>query len=169
MSCHMTSTQTTETALNHAHLGTIAVLAWAGENSDDGRDVAFLLGYALGDGSGTEEEGTAAVRALLAGAGLPVGTGIVNGALSSVPVSLLVDGANAVLTLPGLNVTCTVPPEWAAAAEKRGQVHLMFTTRTWPECAPGKPVGEVQLQEFVGDEETIRTAAHCRLPAARLR
>jgi hypothetical protein len=165
----MTSTRSTGTVLNRAHLGTVAVLAWAGEHKDDGRDAAFLLGYPVGDGSGTEEEGEAAVRALLAQAGLPVGGPIVNGALSSVPVSLLVEGGNAALTLPSLNVTCAVPPEWSAAAQKRGQVHLMFATRTWPESRPGQPVTEARLQEFVGDEETIRTAAHCRLPAARLR
>ncbi|MFF0745760.1 DUF5949 family protein [Streptomyces sp. NPDC004111] len=165
----MTSTQTTGTPLNRAHLGTVAVLAWAGEHSDDGHDSAFLLGYALGDGSGTEDEGKAAVRALLAEAKLPVGGAIVNGALSSVPVTLMVDGSNAVLTLPSINVTCPVPPQWAAAAEKRGQVHLMFTTRTWPASRPGQPVTEELLTEFVGDEETIRDAAHCRLPVARLR
>lgn len=165
----MTATQTTGTALNRAHLGTIAVLAWAGEHSDDGRDAAFLLGYALGDGSGTEEEGKAAVQALLTGAGLPVGGAIVNGALSSVPVTLMVDGSNAVLTLPSINVTCPVPPEWAVAAQKRGQVHLMFTTRAWPESQPGRPVAETELQAFVGDEDTIRASAHCRLPVARLR
>ncbi|MFD3516840.1 DUF5949 family protein [Streptomyces sp. NPDC058657] len=165
----MTATKPAETALNHAHLGTIAVLPWAGEHADDGRDAAFLLAYALGDGAGTEEEGQAAVRALLAQAGLPVGGAIVNGALSSVPVTLMVEGGNAVLTLPHLNVTCAVPPEWAAAAEKRGQVHLMFTTRPWPEFQPGRPVTEDQLKAFVGDEETILSAAHCRLPAARLR
>jgi hypothetical protein len=164
----MTSTQT-DAPLNRAHLGTIAVLPWAGEHADDGHDAAFLLAYALGDGAGTEEEGSAAVLAVLAGAGLSVGGPIANGALSTVPVTLMVDGTNAVLTLPHLNATCTVPPQWTAAAEKRGQVHLMFTTRPWPEYKPGKPVTEDQLRAFVGDEETIRTAAHCRLPAARLR
>ncbi|MFJ2742706.1 DUF5949 family protein [Streptomyces sp. NPDC087440] len=164
----MTSTQT-DAPLNRAHLGTIAVLPWAGENADDGHDAAFLLAYALGDGTGSEEEGLAAVRTVLTSAGLPVGGPIVNGALSTVPVTLMVDGVNAVLTLPHLNVTCTVPPQWTAAAEKRGQVHLMFTTRPWPDLKPGQSVTEDQLQAFVGDEDTIRTAAHCRLPAARLR
>lgn len=156
----------TDAPLNRAHLGTVAVLAWAGEHVDDGHDAAFLLGYTLGDGTGTSEEGEAAVRAVLAGAKLPVGGAIVNGALSSVPVALVVDGSSAVLTLPSLNVTCSVPPEWTAAAEKRGQVHLMFTTRPWPDHRPGQPVTQEQLQAFVGDEDTIRAAAHCRLPAA---
>ncbi|MGW7416281.1 DUF5949 family protein [Streptomyces sp. NPDC054863] len=165
----MTSTETREIVLNKAHLGTIGVLAWAGTHTDDGRDAAFLLAYPLGDGEGSTEEGELAVRAMLTQAGLPVGGAIVNGALSSVPLSLLVEGSNAVLTLPQLNATCTAPPQWLAAAEKRGQVHLMFTTRTWPEAKPGEPVTEESLQAFVGDEETIRSSAHCRLPAARLR
>ncbi|MFJ6700931.1 DUF5949 family protein [Streptomyces sp. NPDC091272] len=165
----MTSTQTNEITLNRAHLGSIGVLAWAGENADDGRDAAFLLAYPLGDGEGSAEEGEQAVRTMLAQAGLPVGGAIVNGALSSVPLSLVVQGSSAVLTLPLLNATCTAPPEWLAAADKRGQVHLMFTTRTWPEAKPGEPVTEESLHAFVGDEETIRSAAHCRLPADRLR
>ncbi|MFI5802024.1 DUF5949 family protein [Streptomyces sp. NPDC051561] len=164
----MTSTQT-KAPLNRAHLGTIAVLPWAGEHVDDGHDAAFLLAYPLGDGAGTDEEGDAAVRAVLAGAGLTTGGPIANGALSTVPVTLMVDGGNAVLTMPDLNVTCAVPPEWTAATEKRGQVHLMFTTRPWPDHKPGQPVTENELQAFVGDEDTITTAAHCRLPAARLR
>ncbi|MEN8655765.1 DUF5949 family protein [Streptomyces sp. 21So2-11] len=165
----MTSTETAETHLDPAHLGTITVIAWAGENVEDGRDMPFLLAYSLGDGAAGPEAGQQALHQLLATSGLPVGGRMLNGARASVPVSVLVEAGSASLTMAHLSAQCLVPEEWSQAAQKRGQVHFMFTTRPWPQGAPGVVVSEEDLKSFVGDEDTITAAAHCLVPVSSLR
>lgn len=166
----MTSaTSSTGTPLDPSHLGTITVIAWAGENVNDGQDMPFLLAYSLGDGAAGPEAGEVAVRALLERSALPVGGGLVDGSASSVPVSVLVTGNSATLTVQHLNANCVVPPEWTDAAHARGQVYFMFTTKPWPQAAPGVPVEEEALKGFIGDEEVIMASAHCLVPVSTLR
>ncbi|OEJ40034.1 hypothetical protein AR457_17035 [Streptomyces agglomeratus] len=164
----MTS-QTAQTAVEQSHLGTISVIAWSGENIDDGRDMAFLLAYSLGDGSAGPEAGEKAVRALLEQTGLPVGGGIFDGSKSKEPISLLLESGSASLTMPSLRVQCLVPEEWTAAALKRKHVHFIFTTRPWPGGTPGVPVDAEDLKAFVADEEVIAASAHCVIPVTTLR
>ncbi|MFF1378384.1 DUF5949 family protein [Streptomyces sp. NPDC058308] len=166
----MTSTSSEQRPFQPTDLGTLAVLAWSGEHPEDEKDMPFLLAYSLGD---TEEgpEGTAqAMRTLLAETGLPMGGPLLDGAHNpSLPVSLLVEGDNAVVNMPHLNAQCGVPPEWIAAVKLRGHAYFMITTRAWPEAKPGEPVPEEGLAAFAGAEETMLNAAHCLLPARSLR
>ncbi|MEV1052178.1 DUF5949 family protein [Streptomyces sp. NPDC049887] len=166
----MTSTRGALRAFRPARLGTLVVLAWSGEHPDDERDMPFLLAYALGDGDGGPEGAEAAARQLLDDVGLPVGGEFVDAAESAgLPVTLLVEAGQAVLTMPHLTAQCTVPQEWLAAVRDRGHVYFIFATRPWPEAAPGVPVPEGVLREFVGDEAVLSTAAHCLLPVRQLR
>ncbi|AWI28237.1 hypothetical protein HHX38_01450 [Streptomyces sp. PKU-MA01144] len=166
----VTSTPSAVRAIRPARLGTLVVIAWSGEHPDDERDMPFLLAYALGDGEGGPEGAETAARELLDAVGLPVGTEYVDAAESTgFPVTLLVEAGQAVLTMPHLTAQCTVPPEWLAAVRERGQVYFIFATRPWPDAAPGVPVTEDLLREFVGDEAVLSTAAHCLLPVRQLR
>ncbi|MFD9795520.1 DUF5949 family protein [Streptomyces sp. NPDC059070] len=153
----------------NARLGTLALLAWSGPNPAEDRDTAFLLAYSLGDGEGGPEAAEGAAHELLDAIGMAAGAvgDIEHGA--TLPVTLLLEGGQAVLTLPGLNVHCSTPPEWMAAAQESGEVNFIFATRAWPEAVPGKPLTEEQLRAFVGDEENLMTAGHCIIPARRLR
>ncbi|MGW7366482.1 DUF5949 family protein [Streptomyces sp. NPDC054841] len=166
----MTSTPSAVRAFRPAQLGTLVVIAWSGEHPDDERDMPFLLAYSLGDGDGGPEGVGAAARQLLEEVGLPVGTEYVDAAQAvGLPVSLLVEAGQAVLTMPHLTAQCAVPPEWLAAVQERGHVYFVFATRPWPKAAPGVPVTEEELREFVGDEAMLSTAAHCLLPVRQLR
>lgn len=165
----MTSSQTSEMQIDQSHLGTITVIAWSGANADDGKDMPFLLAYSLGDGSAGPEAGEEAIRQLLEKSGLPVGAGVVDGSPSSIPVRVLVEGNSATLTVQHLNAQCVVPEEWTAAAHQRKQVYFMFTTRPWPQAAPGIPVEEDVLKAFLGDEDMITASAHCVIPVSTLR
>ncbi|MET9515200.1 DUF5949 family protein [Streptomyces sp. NPDC002994] len=164
----MTS-QTAEPAVEQSHLGTISVIAWSGENIDDGRDMAFLLAYSLGDGSAGPEAGEKAVRLLLEQTGLPVGEGIFDASKSKEPVTLLLENGSVSLMMPSLRVQCLVPEEWTAAALKRKHAHFIFTTRPWPEGTPGVPVEAEDLKAFVGNEEVLAASAHCVIPVTTLR
>nr|WP_202501086.1 DUF5949 family protein [Streptomyces sp. SID5785] len=151
-------------------MGTLAVIAWSGEHADGQGDMPFLLAYSLGDSPAGPEGSQAAVRALLRNNGLTVGTAVHDGSRHpSFPVSLLVEAGQAVVSMPWLNAQCAVPPEWLAAAEARGTAYFLFTARPWSGAAPGRPVGEEELQSFAGAEETLTAAAHCLLPVRRLR
>lgn len=163
----MTS-QTAQTAVEQSHLGTIAVIAWSGENVDDGRDMAFLLAYSLGDGSAGVEGGERAIRLLLEQTGLPVGGGIFDGSRSK-EITVLLESDSVSLTMPSLRVQCLVPKEWTAAALRRKHVHFIFTTRPWPEGTPGVPVEAEDLKAFVGTEEVLAASAHCVIPVTTLR
>ncbi|MGW7243580.1 DUF5949 family protein [Streptomyces sp. NPDC054804] len=165
----MTSTPSTTRPFRPADLGTVAVLAWSGE-APDGSDMPYLLAYSLGDAAGGAEATSAAVEALLENNGLPVGGDLVDGtARPSLPVTLLVESGTAVLNLAPLNAQCPAPEEWLAAVGERGYAYLVFTTRPWPQGAPGRPVEAEALKDFAGAEETLTAAAHVVLPARSLR
>ncbi|MFD7440039.1 DUF5949 family protein [Streptomyces sp. NPDC059909] len=166
----MTSTSGAVRAFRPAQLGTLVVIAWSGEHPDDERDMPFLLAYSLGDGDGGPEGVEAAARKLLDDIGLPVGTDYVDAAQAvGLPITLLVEAGQAILTMPHFTAQCAVPREWLAAVRDRGHVYFIFATRAWPEAAPGVPVGEEGLRGFVGDEDMLSTAAHCLLPVRQLR
>ncbi|MFF2010904.1 DUF5949 family protein [Streptomyces sp. NPDC058195] len=165
----MTSPQTSTGTFTPAQLGTITLIGWSGAHPADGSDVAFLLIYSLGDGADGPAVSEAAMRASLERTGLPVGSAPVYAAEQpSLPVKLLVQAGQAVLTLPHFTAQYPAPPEWLAAAAARGEVHAMFATRPWPQGAPGRPVSEEQLRFFAADPEVITTAAHCVLPVRSL-
>ncbi|MFF9351165.1 DUF5949 family protein [Streptomyces sp. NPDC014734] len=165
----MTSPQTASGAFTQAQLGTITLIGWSGEHPDGGPDAAFLLVYSLGDGSDGPAVGEAAMRVALERSGLSVGTGPVYGAESpGLPVKLLVQAGQAVLTLPHFTAQYPAPAEWLTAAGQRGEVNIMFATRPWPQGAPGRPIGEELLRSFAGNTEIIVTSAHCVLPVRSL-
>ncbi|WP_437075108.1 DUF5949 family protein [Streptomyces sp. enrichment culture] len=144
-------------------------MTWSGE-APDGSDMPYLLAYSLGDGPDGPEATSAAVGRMLEVNGLPVGGELVDGSTKpSLPVSLLVEAGQAVLTMPPLNAQCPAPPEWLTAVGERGYAYLVFTTRPWPEAEPGKPVEPEALAAFAGAEETLTAAAHVVLPARALR
>ncbi|CAM5261115.1 putative protein OS=Streptomyces alboniger OX=132473 GN=CP975_18850 PE=4 SV=1 [Streptomyces alboniger] len=166
----MTTTSSEQRPLKAADLGTLAVLAWSGESDEDEKDMPFLLAYSLGDTEGGPEATAEAMGALLAETGLPVGGPLVDAARRpSLPVSLLVEAEQAVIAMPHLNAQCAVPPEWLAAAKRRGHAYLLVTTRAWPDAKPGEPVSEESLSAFAGAEETLLHSAHCLLPIRSLR
>ncbi|GAA3372636.1 DUF5949 family protein [Streptomyces sannanensis] len=167
----MTSTPATAAELTPAQLGTLTVIAWTGEPVDGEQEpLPFLLAYSLGDGIGGPEAGARAVRLLLARTGLPVGTEPVDASAGPpLPVTLLVQAGQVVLTMPYLHVQSAVPPEWLAASRRHGRVYFMFTTRPWPQAAAGRPVSDEALRSFVGDEETLKETAHVLLPVSSLR
>ncbi|GGX54396.1 hypothetical protein GCM10010515_22060 [Streptomyces fructofermentans] len=143
-------------------------MAWSGEHPDG--DMPYLLAYSLGDGENGPEGSAIAVGHLLRANGLSIGDTVTDATLQpSFPVGLLVQGEQAVVTMPRLNAQCPVPPEWLAAVGVRGHAYLLFTTRPWPEAAPGRPVSPEALAAFAGDEETLNASAHALLPARSLR
>ncbi|MER5386772.1 DUF5949 family protein [Streptomyces sp. NPDC002688] len=164
----MTSTSSGMRPLRGADLGTLAVMAFSGEAPDG--DMPYLLAYSLGDGEGGPEGSAAAIRQLLIDNGLPVGDTLIDASRQpSLPLTLLVEGGQAVVTMPHLNAQCIAPPEWLAAVGERGYAYFLFATRAWPVAEPGKPVAPESLTAFAGDEETLLSASHVLLPARRLR
>ncbi|MFJ1549598.1 DUF5949 family protein [Streptomyces sp. NPDC088246] len=164
-----TSPQTAAGAFTRARLGTITLIGWSGEHPDGGHDVAFLLVYSLGDGTDGPAAGEAAMRVALDRSGLPVGAGPVHAVETpGLPVKLLVQPGQAVLTLPHFTAQYPAPSEWLAAARERGEVHAMFATRPWHRGTPGRPVSDELLRSFAGDEEVIMTSTHCVLPVRGL-
>ncbi|MFF3888434.1 DUF5949 family protein [Streptomyces sp. NPDC001914] len=164
----MTSTSSEMSPLRAADLGTLAVMAFSGEAPDG--DMPYLLAYSLGDGDGGPEGSAAAVRQLLAENGLPVGDTLIDGSRQpSLPLTLLVEAGQAVVSMPHLNAQCVAPPEWLAAVGERGYAYFLFATRAWPVARPGQPVAPEDLTAFAGDEETLLSASHVLLPARRLR
>lgn len=165
----MTSTSSETRPFHPADLGTLVMMAWSGE-APDGADMPYLLAYSLGDATGGPEVTSAAVGQFLTRAGLPVGGDLVDGlARPGLPVGLLVEAGQAVVSMPTLTAQCDAPPEWLAAAAQRGYAYLVFTTRPWPEAVPGRPVDPAALAAFAGAEETLTAAAHVVLPARSLR
>jgi hypothetical protein len=165
----VTSTSSETRPFRAADLGTLAVMAFSGEVPDG--DMPYLLAYSLGDSEGGPEGTSAAIEQLLSDNGLPVGDRLVDGSQHpSLPLTLLVEAGQAVVTMPSyLNAQCVVPPEWLAAVGARGYAYFLFATRAWPDAAPGKPVAPESLAAFAGDEETLLSAAHVLLPARSLR
>lgn len=165
----MTSPRTATGTFTQAQLGTLSLIGWSGEHPDGGHDVAFLLVYSLGDGTDGPAAGEAAMRVALERCGLPVGAGLVRAAETpGLPVKLLVQAGQAVLTLPHFTAQYRVPPEWLVAACDQGEVYAMFATRPWPAAVPGRPVSEELLRSFAADEEVVMTSAHCLLPVRSL-
>ncbi|UNS98965.1 DUF5949 family protein [Streptomyces tubbatahanensis] len=164
----MTSPQAAQSGTQQRDFGTLTVLGWAGEYGD-GRDMAFLLVYSLGDGAGGRAATVAAMHKLAQEAGLPVGTEAVDAAAAGrrFPVTLIVEGGQAALTMPKLTAQYPAPPEWVAAARERGQVYFMLATTPWPQAPSGAAVGEQALREYVS-EEMMSSAAHCLLPVRTL-
>ncbi|MCB5182247.1 DUF5949 family protein [Streptomyces antimicrobicus] len=162
----MTSTQA---EIDRSQLGTLSVLAWIGD-PEDGHDIPYLLAYSLGDAPAGREAGEAAARGLLEEIGLPIGDVVLDGTRSphNFPVKVLVTDDHVTLTLPGLNATCTAPPEWVSAAADSDQVYFLFATRAWPEAVPGQPVSAETLRAFAGDEQVLTSSAHCVLQVQRL-
>ncbi|MEU8506525.1 DUF5949 family protein [Streptomyces brevispora] len=165
----MSSPQTATGTFTQAQLGTLTLIGWSGEHPHGGHDVAFLLAYSLGDGSDGPAAGEAAMHVALERSGLPVGGGPVRAdETPGLPVKLLVQAGQAVLTLPHFTAQYPARPEWLAAAREQGEVHAMFATRPWPQGAPGHPVAEDTLRSFAGDPEVIASSAHCVLPVRSL-
>ncbi|MCP3820371.1 DUF5949 family protein [Streptomyces sp. A3M-1-3] len=165
----MTSTHTAASSFQRGQLGTLSVLTWIGDPAE-GQNIPYLLAFSLGDGTDGPEAGEAAVRALIVECGLSVGGGVLDGTrVPSLPVKLLVEGGQAVLNMPYLSAQCPAPPEWLQSANEHEEVYFLLASRPWPEATPGKPVSEEMLKAFVGDEQTLTTAAHCLLPVTRLR
>lgn len=165
----MTSSQTATSTLTQAQLGTQVLLAWSGERPDGHGGTAFLLTYSLGDGQDGPETGERAMRTALERSGLRIGGETLDATETpNLPVKLLIQAGQAVLTLPHFKAQYTVPPEWLAVARAEGAVHCMFATRPWPAATPGQPVDEELLRSFVCDPEVISTSAHCLLPVRSL-
>jgi len=161
----MTSTPTETRPFRMADLGTLVLLPWSGAAADGG-DLPYLLAYSLGDAEGGPQATSAAVEGLLAGNGLQVGGGLVDGtAGAGIAVSLFVEAGQAFVTMPQLGARCAAPQEWLAAVAERGYAYLVFTTRPWPEGRPGRPIEPAALAAFAGAEQTLRAAAHVLLPA----
>ncbi|MCI3226736.1 DUF5949 family protein [Streptomyces sp. NP-1717] len=167
----MTSTNTAQGSPQYAPLlGTLTVIPWTGEASDDQRNPPFLLAYSLGDGRDGAEAGEEAMRAVINEVGLRTGAGLVDvGESPNIPITLLVQAGRAVLTMPYLKAQCAVPPEWEQDARETGGVYFIIATRPWPEGTPGRPVSEEALRAFVGDEAVLTGAAHCLVPVSSLR
>ncbi|MGI5348846.1 DUF5949 family protein [Streptomyces sp. CA-250714] len=162
----MTSLQAAQGGIQQ-QVGTLSVVGWAGEYGD-GRDVAFLLVFSLGDGAGTREETAAGMRQLAEAAGLTVGGNIVDATSAGrqFPVTVLVEGGQVALTMPNMSVKYSTPPEWIAAAHDRGHVYFLFATQPWP-LHLGNEIQQEELREFLSDE-VLSTSAHCLLPVRRL-
>jgi hypothetical protein len=162
-------TQAASAAPLPSRLGTLVVIPWAGEHQDDGADMPFLMAYTLGDGVAGPEGTRQAVLEAAAEIGLPVGGAILEiGTLPKPPVKVLVEGGQAVLTMPYLHVNCPVPQEWTAAARARGSVYLILASRPWPQAAPGTTLTEEELRAFAADPEVLGSAAHCLVPVSTL-
>jgi hypothetical protein len=165
----MTQTNTSSGTSLLSRLGTLVVIPWAGESQDDGRDMAFLMAYTLGDGVAGREGSEEAALTVAKEAGLPVGGAVLDVAqVPKSPVKVLVEGGKAVLTMPYLHVASPVPEQWVAAARARGTVYVILASRPWPEAVPGRAVTEAALQAFAADEDVLRTAAHCLVPVGSL-
>ncbi|WP_405601519.1 DUF5949 family protein [Streptomyces sp. NBC_01410] len=165
----MTTASPSQNTVQRGHLGTLSLLAWTGD-PEEGHDMPYLIAYSLGDGKEGAEAGESALLAVIDELGLTPG-GSVHDATqaNNSPIRLLVQGGYAVLNMPYLSAQCRAPQEWLAAAEQRGHAHFMVASRPWPEAVPGRPVTEAMLQAFLGDEDTLTSAAHILLPVSRLR
>ncbi|MFI0940807.1 DUF5949 family protein [Streptomyces sp. NPDC021020] len=165
----MSQTTSASDASLLSRLGTFMVIPWSGENHQDGRDMAFLMAYTLGDGAEGPAGSEAAALAVAEEAGLPVGGAILDVAQTPrSPVKLLVEGGKAVLTMPHLHVACAVPDEWTAAARDRGTVYVILASRPWPQAVPGRQITEDDLKAFISDETALTSAAHCFVPVSSL-
>ncbi|GAA4907273.1 hypothetical protein GCM10023237_28660 [Streptomyces coeruleoprunus] len=151
-------------------MGTLTVIAWSSEPTPDDPGAPMLMVYSLGDGRDGPEAGEEALRAELKQLGLSIGEELIDvGRRTRIPVTLLVEAEQAVLTLPFMKVQCPVPPQWEKAAHMKGQVYLIFAVRPWPEAVPGKEVPAEKLRDFVSAEGLLEGSAHCLVPVLRVR
>ncbi|MFI6287036.1 DUF5949 family protein [Streptomyces sp. NPDC051018] len=165
----MTTANSTKKTVQRSHLGTLSMLAWTGD-PEAGHDTPFLLVYSCGDGDGGPEACTAALLGMIGESGLKAGAmSDATETAGSSPIRVLVEGGQAVLNMPYLSAQCVAPPEWLAAAEAGGRVHLVVASRPWPQGVPGQPVSEETLHAFLGDDETLNSAAHVLLRVTQLR
>ncbi|MFF9869275.1 DUF5949 family protein [Streptomyces sp. NPDC013953] len=168
----MTSSTVDSPGQQRSLLGTLAVIPWTSEPSDESEEPAtpFLMVYSLGDGAGGPEAGEKAMRSELERLGLSIGERLTDlGREPQIPVSLLVEAQRAVLQLPFMKAQCPVPPEWEKDAHESGTAYLIIATRPWPEAVAGKEVGPDRLRAFVSDELLLQSSAHCLLPVRRVR
>lgn len=166
----MSQTSTAPDPTRQSQMGTLAVIPWAGEHFEDEQDIAFLLAYSLGDVEGGPEAAREAITAAIEEIGLPLGGTILDIArVPNAPIKLLVEGGQAVLSMPYLHAACPVPEQWVDAARERGMVYFMFATRPWPQATPGNAVSEEDLKSFVGDETMLAGSAHCFVPVGSLK
>ncbi|MHA5048705.1 DUF5949 family protein [Streptomyces sp. SD15] len=164
----MTSTSSETRPFRGADLGTLAVMAFSGEAPDG--DMPYLLACSLGDGEVGPEGTSAAIEQLLRDNGLPVGETLLDGSRRpSLPLTLLVEADQAVVTMPHPNAQRAAPPAWLEAVGERGYAHFPFARRAWPEAHPGEPLEPESLTASVGDEETLLSAAQVLPPVRRLR
>ncbi|MFC9272166.1 DUF5949 family protein [Streptomyces zhihengii] len=165
----MTTANSLKTPVDRARLGTLVLLAWTGDPAQ-GHDTPYLIAYSLGDGTDGPEGVGRAAAAMIEELGLTTGDVLHDRTRAGAfAVQLLVQGGQAVLTMPYMNAQCPAPAEWLAAVEERGSVHFMLPTRAWPEAKPGEPLSEEVLQAFLGDETVLKETAHVLLPVSRLR
>jgi hypothetical protein len=164
----MTSPQTAQGGIRQNPFGTLSVVGWAGDYGD-GRDMAFLLLFSLGDGEGTEEETAAAMRQLAKQAGLTVGGNILDATSAGrqFPVTAVVEGGQVALTMPKMSVQYRTPPEWVSAAQDRGHVYFLVATHPWSQMSETDAIDQEALREFMTDE-VLNASAHCLLPVRRL-
>ncbi|WP_149184467.1 DUF5949 family protein [Streptomyces sp. TRM49041] len=166
----MTSSPAVSPDQQRSLLGTLTVIPWCSEPTADDPGDPLLMVYSLGDGRDGPEAGEEAMRAQLERLGMSIGERLTDlGKDSGVPVTLLVEAQQAVLTLPFMKVQCPVPPEWEKAAHMKGQVYLIFAVRPWPEAVPGKEVPAEKLRAFVTGEGLLEGSAHCLAPVLRVR
>ncbi|WP_236243198.1 DUF5949 family protein [Streptomyces sp. CC228A] len=166
----MTSSTAVSPEQKRSLVGTLTVIPWVSEPTPEDPGNPMLMVYSLGDGPEGPEAVEEALRAQLEKLGLSIGERLVDlGRDSRIPVTLLVEAEQAVLTLPFMKVQCPVPPEWERAAHTKGQVYLIFAVRPWPEAVPGKEVPAETLRDFVNGEGMLEGSAHCLAPVLRVR
>ncbi|MEV0092654.1 DUF5949 family protein [Streptomyces sp. NPDC050738] len=166
----MTSPPLASAQRNPTLLGTVSVIPWASDPEGDDPCTPYLMLYPLGDGSAGERGSSEAMSSMLTSTGLTLGNQLID--LSKQPrigISLLVEGGQAVLTLPSMKVQCPVPSEWEQAAKANQQVYFICTTQPWPTAVPGKPVDEETLRTYVSSTSLLEGSAHCLLPVRSLR
>ncbi|WP_282696913.1 DUF5949 family protein [Streptomyces sp. CC208A] len=165
----MTTPPVLSEARSASPLGTLTVIPWSSEATDDSAGTPFLMAYSLGDGRDGPEAGQQAMRSALEAMGLSVGDRLFDLEKDAgINASLLVEGGSAVLTLPFLKVQCPVPAEWQAAARESGKIYFLCSVRPWAEGVPGRPVDEDRLRAFVSDEEMLADCAHVLMPVRRV-
>lgn len=166
----MTSSAAVTPGQQRSLLGTLTVIPWVSEPSDDEFGTPLLMVYSLGDGRDGPEAGGEALRAELEKLGLSIGKQLIDlERHRQIPITLLVEAEQAVLNLPFMKVQCPVPPQWQRAAHAKGQVYLIFALRPWPEAVPGEEVPAEKLRAFVSGEGLLEGSAHCLTPVLRVR
>lgn len=134
----MTFSNTAQGSLQYAPLlGTLTVIPWTGEQSDDERNPPFLLAYSLGDGCDGAEAGQEAMHAVIKEVGLRTGPGLTDVAASpAIPITLLVQAGRAVLTMPYLKAQCAVPRSGRRTPARRARCTSSSPPSRGPRASP---------------------------------